>query len=84
MLDGPSKTASLSEILREVTRARVEAKLAAPSRGTRFHEHLARTPADEPVPFDAFLNRQNRELRAARARLDWCPPKTGRVIDIYG
>jgi hypothetical protein len=83
MLAGPSKAESTADILREIARARSEARIIARSRGTRFHEHLARTPADAPVSFDTFLREQNKELRAAAKRQDLAGA-TGRVIDIYG
>jgi hypothetical protein len=84
MPGGPEKTESITSVVREAARARSEARTIARPRSIRFHEHLARTSADGPVAFDAFLREQNKELRAAAARRDWCPPGAGRVIDIYG
>jgi hypothetical protein len=80
---GPAKAATLAEILRELSRARLEARLRPRPAAPPFHQHLARTPSDDPVAFSTFLRQQNREDRAAARRLDWCGPHPPR-LDLYG
>lgn len=88
MIDGISKAETIADVVRPHTLARVEARLYTRPRSTaapRFHEHLARTPAEDTVAFSTFLRQQNREDRAAAKRLDWCPPcHIGRNLDVEG
>jgi hypothetical protein len=88
VLSGPSKAVSIAEILREVSLARAERQLfirPRPASALKFHEHLARTPAEDVVAFSTVLRQQNREDRAAAKRVDWCPPSTiGSRLDVWG